>query len=90
MQGSALHLTSSSELTSLYVLPSYYGRGIGSRLYQVFQLEHDDRSPGSLEVRAANQRAINFYLHRGWIPTSESRPGPQDVNFVGYRLPPAA
>lgn len=54
-------------LEDLHVDPRVWGEGIGSRL-----LEEAERQIGRvhpvarLEVRAFNQRAINFYSRRGW------------------------
>ena len=74
------------ELTALYVLPDHGGRGLGSRLYETFVDERGE-DEGVLEVWAGNQRAIDFYVRRGWTPTEARRPGPQDRPFVTYRLP---
>ncbi|GAA4713222.1 GNAT family N-acetyltransferase [Nocardioides conyzicola] len=74
------------ELTALYVLPDLYGRGIGGRLHDVFDRERGNDRAGVLEVWAGNRRAITFYERRGWVPTDRTRPGPQDIDFVTYRL----
>ena len=79
--------TSQLELTAMYVLPAHYGCGIGSLLHDAFEEERTDVEPGALEVWAANARAVAFYVRRGWVPTSQTRPGPQDVDFVTYHLP---
>jgi len=78
------------ELTALYVLPSEYNRGVGSRLYNLFDRERGHGTPGILEVWAGNPRAIDFYRRRGWVSTYTSRPGPQCVDFITYRLPAGA
>lgn len=74
------------ELSAVYVHPAHFGRGIGSRLYDVFDAERKPSEAGVLEVWAGNRRAIDFYERRGWTPTSTTRPGPQDLPFVTYRL----
>lgn len=74
------------ELTSLYVLPEHAGTGVGSRLYEHFECERRDDEAGVLEVWEGNARAIAFYVRRGWSPTPERRPGPENVDFVSYRL----
>ena len=76
------------ELAAIYVLPDHHGRGVGSRLYEVFEDERLSTEAGLLEVWAGNTRAIEFYLRRGWTPTSNTRPGPQGLEFVTYRLDP--
>jgi ribosomal protein S18 acetylase RimI-like enzyme len=76
-----------AELTALYVLPSEYDRGVGSLLHDLFDHERPLGASGVLEVWAGNRRAIDFYLRRGWAPTTTSRPGPQDLDFTTYRLP---
>jgi ribosomal protein S18 acetylase RimI-like enzyme len=78
------------KMTAIYVHPSRYGSGIGSRLHDLFDGERASEEPGVLEVWAGNVRAIDFYRRRGWIPTSGARPGPQDIDFVTYRLPARA
>ncbi|MFC6341240.1 GNAT family N-acetyltransferase [Nocardioides hankookensis] len=76
------------ELTALYVLPNLYDQGIGSRLHDVFDTERGDDRVGLLEVWAGNRRAISFYERRGWEATVTTRPGPQGIDFVTYRLRP--
>ncbi len=74
------------ELTALYVLPDRFGEGVGSSLYDAFPDELREGEPGVLEVWAGNRRALQFYVRRGWTPTPKTRPGPQGVDFVTYRL----
>ena len=74
------------KLTAIYVLPSHFDQGIGSRLHDAYASERADEELGTLEVWAGNDRAIGFYLRRGWTPTATTRTGPQDVEFVTYRL----
>ena len=75
------------EMSSRYVLPTHAGQGTGSRLHQLFEDERRSGEAGVLEVWAGNDRAIEFYRRRGWIPTPTTRPGPRGVDFVTYRLP---
>ena len=76
--------SSEFELTALYVLPAVYNRGVGSGLYNLFEHERSPGTSGVLEVWAGNRRAIDFYLRRGWAPTTTSRPGPKGLDFVTY------
>lgn len=74
------------ELAAIYVHPSRFREGIGSRLYQVFDELREDGEAGVLEVWEGNHRAVDFYERRGWLRTDAARPGPQDLPFVTYRL----
>ena len=74
------------KLTSLYVLPSHFGRGIGSALYRKFDACERRGGPALLEVWSMNSRAIAFYVRRGWVETSTARPGPREQPFVTYTL----
>jgi ribosomal protein S18 acetylase RimI-like enzyme len=80
---------STLELTALYVLPEQAGAGVGSQLYEHFESERSDHEQGCLEVWSGNSRAITFYVNRGWIATTATRPGPDGKDFVTYRLPAA-
>lgn len=75
------------ELSALYVLPERFGVGIGARLHEQFDAERGKNEEGVLEVWKGNARAIAFYLKRGWVPTTTTRPGPGDLDYVTYRLP---
>jgi ribosomal protein S18 acetylase RimI-like enzyme len=77
----------SLELTALYVLPVFFGTGAGTLLYTRFEEARRPAEPGRLEVWAANERAIAFYRHRGWVETEIARPGPQGHPFVTWVLP---
>ena len=74
------------ELTAIYVHPARFGEGIGSRLYQVFDDGRGDDEIAVLEVWEGNRRAVDFYERRGWMRAQTTRPGPQDIPFVTYRL----
>jgi ribosomal protein S18 acetylase RimI-like enzyme len=81
-------LEATLNLTALYVLPECVGVGVGPRLYEQFDADRRDGDTGLLEVWSGNARATNFYVRRGWTPTTTSRPGPQNLDFVLYRLAP--
>jgi ribosomal protein S18 acetylase RimI-like enzyme len=74
------------EMTALYVLPRYAGAGVGARLHDVFEALRKPGDEGILEVWQGNDRAIAFYTRRGWVATGTTRPGPQDLDYVTYRL----
>jgi ribosomal protein S18 acetylase RimI-like enzyme len=74
------------EMSALYVQPGLFGRGTGTRLHKVFESERGPKRAGLLEVWEGNDRAIEFYRHHGWVPTSITRPGPHGKPFVTYRL----
>jgi len=80
------------ELAALYVLPQQWTLGIGSALYDWYQrqLRASGLTRGVLEVWDRNDRAKNFYLHRGWQPDGRVRPGPLDSPFITMQLDEAA
>lgn len=75
------------EMTALYVLPDHHDARVGSTLHELFDAERRADEEGVLEVWQGNRRAIAFYLRRGWTATAGTRPGPQDIDYVTYRLP---
>jgi ribosomal protein S18 acetylase RimI-like enzyme len=80
---------SSIELSSLYVLPTHFGLGIGSDLYERFILLSDGL-PAHLEVWEGNDRAVTFYRRRAWQRTSRIRPGIAGLPFVTWELAPGS
>lgn len=77
-------------LARLYVTPSVWGRGIGTRLYE--RAERELRSQEfdtlRLSVLRANTRARSMYERRGWRLTNETITvyEPAGVDDVVYRL----
>ena len=76
-------------LRTLYVLPSHWGRGLGSELHD-FALERL-RARGVSEAKlwtlAENVSARRFYERRGWASNGETRvvpflPHPLDVAYA--------
>lgn len=63
------------ELFSLYVLPEFWGNGVGGALHAEFVAARQASgiAPGVLEVWDKNSRAIRFYERNGWQPTDASR-----------------
>lgn len=76
-------------MESLYVLPSRWGAGVGTRLADTAENEAVRRGwlPLRLWVLEANARARTWYESRGWVPEpGERRPVWDDVEEVGYCL----
>lgn len=76
-------------MEALYVLPSRWGAGVGTRLADIAETEAVRRGwlPLRLWVLEANARARAWYESRGW----ELEPGRRrtvwgDVDDVGYRF----
>jgi GNAT superfamily N-acetyltransferase len=69
------------ELHALYVLPAYWGRGIGERLLEAAG------DVSELWVLQANTRARQFYERRGWAPDS-ARYEHHNVVVLRYHRPP--
>ena len=77
------------DLRTLYVLPAYHGRGVGSALHD-FALERL-RARGVARAKLwaleENHEARRFYERRGWTLTHETRvvpfpPNPIDVQYA--------
>jgi ribosomal protein S18 acetylase RimI-like enzyme len=75
-----------AELTALYVEPSAWSNGIGSSLYEQFLHAIPLGQIAALEVWQSNERAVNFYLKRGWTVAGGTRPGPEGTPFVELTL----
>jgi GNAT superfamily N-acetyltransferase len=58
-------------LEALYVVPSAWGRGVGSRLYEV--AEPLLAATATLWVLEANARGRRFWEHRGWQPDGDRK-----------------
>lgn len=59
-------------LRQLYVLPSMQGRGVGGLLLDEVEESFPEAKRLVLEVEAANEKALRFYLSRGFVDTGES------------------
>jgi len=59
-------------LRQLYVRPSMQGKGVGGMLLDEVEESFPEAKRLVLEVEAANEKAIRFYLSRGFIDTGES------------------
>jgi GNAT superfamily N-acetyltransferase len=77
-------------LDGLYVVPDYWGRGVGPELHD--HVLNRLRARGSpqchLWVLEENHRARRFYEQRGWRPNGTSRvvPFPPNPLDVGYTI----
>ena len=65
-------------LHSLYVIPDYWGRGVGNHLYEIAisGLRDHPVTTAELWVLEANARARGFYGRRGWHPDGLTRRAP--------------
>ncbi len=59
-----------NQLLTLYVLPSFQGQGIGTKLWKELEKFYDHSKDTILEVAIYNKKAINFYKKLGFVETS--------------------
>lgn len=59
-------------LRQLYVLPSMQGRGVGGMLLEEVEDSFPEARRLVLEVEAANEKAIRFYVSHGFVDTGLS------------------
>jgi ribosomal protein S18 acetylase RimI-like enzyme len=80
------------QLFGLYVKPSRWGRRVGGSLHEesVGVWQSTGITIARLEVWERNERALTFYLRRGWQPDGRRRPGAGDSSFVRLCLAVAA
>lgn len=74
-------------LSSLYVAPAWWGRGIGSRLASTVVAAAHERAwwPLRLWVLEANHRSRRWYERRGWCPEEDRRRKVWDeIDDIGY------
>ena len=63
------------EITHLFLLPAYTGKGYGEGALR-FLLDHlkgRGKSRAAVWVNASNERAVRFYERQGFLPTGEER-----------------
>lgn len=80
-------------LQTLYVLPAFWSRGIGSALHEfaLDRLRDAQVQEARVWTLAENHRARAFYEHRGWQLTGRTRvtpfpPYPIDVEYARSTL----
>jgi GNAT superfamily N-acetyltransferase len=76
-------------LSTLYVLPAYQGKGVGSALHDlaVGRLRALGFAQAKLWTLEGNDSGRRFYERRGWVLTEETRvvhypPNPLDVQYA--------
>lgn len=60
-----------NQLQSMYILPTYYRRGIATRLWEEVKKFRDASKDTIVEVATYNQRAISFYEKLGFKDTGK-------------------
>ena len=65
------------EVFALYVLPEYFGKGVGLRLMQAALEQLKDYAKICLWVLKENHRAIRFYQKCGFYPDGEQISSPK-------------
>lgn len=68
-----------NKLRTIYVLPEYQGKGIGSRMWEEAKKFLDKQNDTVVEVVDYNENAINFYKSKGFRDTGNRR---QDEKFL--------
>jgi len=76
-------------LETLYVMPEFWNRGVGSRLHDLAldRLRETNIEEATLWTLTENHRARTFYEKRGWSLTGRTRvvpypPYPNDVEYA--------
>lgn len=67
-----------NKLRTIYVLPEYQGKGVGSRLWEEARKFLDAGQDTFVEVVDYNQNAIDFYKRKGFVDTGKRH---QDEKF---------
>lgn len=76
------------ELYQVQVLPTAWGRGVGSALHDAFtgSTVSSGCTRGVLEAWEANARAQRFYAKHGWRADGVRRRGPEGIDFIRLQL----
>jgi GNAT superfamily N-acetyltransferase len=80
------------EVAAIYVLPAYWGRGVGGSLMAqgLRAIAESGRTEAVLWVLEANDSARGFYAANGWSPDGATKPhrmGAETHLAVRYRRP---
>lgn len=58
-------------IITIYLLPEYFGKGIGTKLWKQAQKVFDPNKDIYVEVVTYNKRAIEFYKKLGFVDTGK-------------------
>ncbi len=64
-------LPEKNQLRTIYLLPEYFGKGIGTKLWNEIKKFCDPNKPTYVEVVEYNDQAINFYKKLGFVETGK-------------------
>ena len=64
-------LPEKNQLRTIYLLPEYFGKGIGTKLWKQAQKVFDPNKDIYVEVVTYNKRAIEFYKKLGFVDTGK-------------------
>ncbi len=73
------------EIFALYVLPEYYGKGVGRKLMEAGLEQLKDYPQVCLWVLRENKRAIRFYRKLGFVTDGEEMTG-QNIGATEIRM----
>jgi len=60
-----------NQLRTIYVLPEFQGKGIGTMLWNEFKDYHNPKKDTIVQVATYNQNAIEFYKKLGFVDTGK-------------------
>lgn len=60
------------QLRQLYIRPGIQGQGVGGMLLDEVEESYPDAKRFTLEVEEANEKAVRFYLSRGFVDAGSS------------------
>lgn len=76
-----------NQLYSIYVLPEYYGHGIGTAMWKAAQQYLDPAKHTIVEVATYNANAIKFYEGLGFVDTGKRMKDPKFTMKSGAIIP---
>ncbi|MFA6253902.1 MAG: GNAT family N-acetyltransferase [Candidatus Paceibacterota bacterium] len=83
----ALKNEEKNQLTAIYVLPEYQGRGVGQMFWQKVKKFFDPNKKITVEVATYNQKGISFYQQLGFVDTGR-RFSPENTRMKSGSLIP--